>query len=104
MVPANDRGNIDDVLEHRVCGVALRGSELWRWGSLRSRSNCQNRSRKDQSTHVRLPHEMSFATLRMPRAASSCSAVALGEIFGAAHFLEAADGTLELEAAVAGRV
>src|SRR5512132_1228079 len=48
--------------------------------------------------------EMSCATLPSALPASSYSAVPLGEIFGAAHFLEAADGPLEFEASVATRI
>ena len=47
---------------------------------------------------------MSCATLPIRSVASSDRAMALRQIFGAAHFLEAADGALELEAAVARRI
>src|SRR4029079_6652481 len=46
---------------------------------------------------------LSCATLRVPRYSSSGGAVALREIFRAAHFLEAAGGALEFEAPVAFR-
>src|SRR5689334_20529904 len=47
---------------------------------------------------------MSCATLPIPRPASSYSAMTFGKIFGAAHLLEAADGALEFEGAVAGGI
>ena len=60
-----------------------------------------NKDGGHQVTHEYSPRIFSCAKLRFrPRPSSGC-AMALGQIFGALHLLEAADGALELEAAVA---